>query len=95
MDTNQIELSLIFLNNVHAIIRSRMRVNILVGKDDLFEKIYHDKRRILKVEPDVDVADLLAAREDLAIIEKTSSVSVRRNTKSALNKVIIGTVSKF
>lgn len=59
----------------------------------MFEKIYHDKRQWLKVEPDVDIADLLAAREDLAIIEKTSSVSVRRNTRSQLNKVIIGTVS--
>lgn len=59
----------------------------------MFEKIYHDKRKLLNVEPDVDIADLLAAREDLAIIEKTSSVSVRRNTRSQLNKVIIGTVS--
>lgn len=65
----------------------------LPGKEDTFDKIYHDKRRLLKVEPDVDIADLLAAREDLAIIEKTSSVSVRRNTKSQLNKVIIGMVS--
>lgn len=59
----------------------------------MFEKIYHDKRRLLKVDPDVDIADLLAAREDLAIIEKTSSVSVRKNTRSQLNKVIIGSVS--
>lgn len=62
------------------------------GKDDMFEKLYHDKRRMLKVEPDVDLADLLAAREDLAIMEKTSSVSVRKNTRTQLNKVIIGTV---
>lgn len=59
----------------------------------MFDKIYHDKRQLLNVEPDVSIADLLAAREDLAIIEKTSSVSVRRNTRSQLNKVIIGTVS--
>lgn len=43
--------------------------------------------------PDVHLSDLLAAREDLAIIEKTSSASVRKNTQSAINKVIIGRVS--
>lgn len=59
----------------------------------MFEKMYHDKRKLLNVEPDVDIADLLAAREDLAIIEKTSNVSVRKNTRTQLNKVIIGMVS--
>lgn len=43
--------------------------------------------------PDIHLSDLLAAREDLAIIEKTSSASVRKNTQSAVNKVIIGRVS--
>jgi len=43
--------------------------------------------------PDVHLSDLLAAREDLAIIEKMSSASVRKNTQSAINKVIIGRVS--
>uniref|UniRef100_A0A6P7FR81 Protein FAM98B isoform X1 n=1 Tax=Diabrotica virgifera virgifera TaxID=50390 RepID=A0A6P7FR81_DIAVI len=62
------------------------------GKDDVFEKLYHDRRKLLKVEPDVDLADLLAARTDIAIIEKTSSSSVRRNTRSSLNRVIIGQV---
>ncbi|CAG9837819.1 unnamed protein product [Diabrotica balteata] len=62
------------------------------GKDDVFEKLYHDRRKLLKVEPDVDLADLLAARTDIAIIEKTSSSSVRRNTRSSLNRIIIGQV---
>ncbi|CAH2018143.1 unnamed protein product [Acanthoscelides obtectus] len=62
------------------------------GKDDMFEKIYHDKRRLLKVDPDVDIADLIAARTDVAIIEKTSNASVRKFTKTQLNKVIIGRV---
>ncbi|XP_060520173.1 protein FAM98A [Cylas formicarius] len=61
-------------------------------KDELFEKVYHEKRRLLKVEPDVDISDLIASRMDLAIIEKTSSASVRKNTKTPLNKVIIGQV---
>ncbi|KAJ8922254.1 hypothetical protein NQ315_004191 [Exocentrus adspersus] len=62
------------------------------GKEDMFENIYHIKRVTLKVDPDVDIADLLAARTDLAIIEKTSNANVRRNTKSELNNVIIGRV---
>ena len=35
------------------------------------------------------VADVLAARTDLACIPKTSSGSVRENTKTKLNKMII------
>ncbi|CAH0547261.1 unnamed protein product [Brassicogethes aeneus] len=62
------------------------------GKDELFEKLYVSKRKMLKVEPDVDLSDLLAARTDLAIIEKTSNSSVRKNTRTSLNKVIIGKV---
>ncbi|XP_044269345.1 protein FAM98A isoform X1 [Tribolium madens] len=62
------------------------------GKDELFEKVYTEKRKRLKTEPEVELADLLAARDDIAIIEKTSSSSVRKNTKSSLNKVIIGQV---
>lgn len=58
----------------------------------MFENIYHLKRVQLKVDPDVDISDLLAARVDLAIIEKTSNANVRKNTKSELNKVIIGQV---
>lgn len=62
------------------------------GKEELIEKIYADKRKLLKVEPDITIADLLAARDDLAIIEKTSNSNVRKFTKSAINKVIIGQV---
>lgn len=62
------------------------------GKEDLIEKIYADKRKLLRVEPDITLADLLAARDDLAIIEKTSNANVRKFTKSAINKVIIGQV---
>lgn len=46
----------------------------------------------MKVEPDVKLSDVLAARKDLAIVEKTSSASVRRKTQSDVNKVVIGMV---
>lgn len=53
---------------------------------------YEDKRKTLKNEPKVTMADLLAARDDLAVIEKTSNASVRKNTRSKINSVIIGAV---
>ncbi|GAB6022434.1 hypothetical protein CHUAL_006547 [Chamberlinius hualienensis] len=49
-------------------------------------------RRQLSVTPNVSISSLIAAREDLAILEKTSSSSVRKNTKSEINKVLIGRV---
>ncbi|RZC38208.1 protein FAM98A [Asbolus verrucosus] len=62
------------------------------GKDDLIKKIYTEKRKRLKTDPEVELADLLAARDDIAIIEKTSNSSVRKNTRTSLNKVIIGQI---
>lgn len=41
---------------------------------------------------DTDIIALLAAREDLAIMEKTSSANVRKNTSSKIQKHVIGTV---
>lgn len=47
----------------------------------------------MEAEPGITLADLVAAREDVAIIEKTSSSNVRKHTRSAINNVIIGQVS--
>ncbi|XP_061393359.1 protein FAM98A [Musca vetustissima] len=41
---------------------------------------------------ETDIAALLAARADLAIIEKTSSANVRKNTGSKIHKHVIGKV---
>ncbi|XP_023177928.2 protein FAM98A [Drosophila hydei] len=41
---------------------------------------------------DTNIVALLAARADLAIIEKTSSVNVRKNTASKIQKHVIGNV---
>lgn len=49
----------------------------------------------MKAEPGVDFSDLLAAREDLAVMEKTSSAFVRKNTQSSINKVVIGRVGRI
>ncbi|XP_054000222.1 protein FAM98B isoform X2 [Hylaeus anthracinus] len=55
-------------------------------------KQYEDTRKFLSAEPDITFADLLAARDDIALMEKTSNASVRKNTRSEINSVIIGTV---
>ncbi|XP_076376001.1 protein FAM98A [Megalopta genalis] len=55
-------------------------------------KRYEDTRKFLSAEPDVTFADLLAVRDDIALMEKTSSASVRKNTKSNINSLIIGAV---
>ncbi|XP_067011250.1 protein FAM98B [Anabrus simplex] len=61
-------------------------------REDEIAALFLQRRKGLVLEPDVHLSDLLAARDDLAIIEKTSSASVRKNTQSAINKVIIGRV---
>ncbi|KAM0726467.1 Protein FAM98A [Formica fusca] len=53
---------------------------------------YEERRKTLKNEPKVTMVDLLAARDDLAVIEKMSNASVRKNTRSKVNSVIIGAV---
>lgn len=47
------------------------------------------------MDPDIDLSDLLSARDDIAIIEKTSNANVRKHTQSSINKVIIGQVTNY
>lgn len=61
-------------------------------KEDQIANVFMPSRKLMSVDPKVVLADLLGAREDLAIIEKTSSASVRKNTQCAINKVMIGKV---
>ncbi|XP_035222267.1 protein FAM98A-like [Stegodyphus dumicola] len=64
----------------------------LKSKSDQVMNIYKKKKSGLTVDPAVKISHILAAKADLAIIEKTSSASVRKNTTSEVNKVIIGSV---
>jgi Protein of unknown function (DUF2465) len=56
-------------------------------------KAFQEKVKHMPKEPSVEISDLLAARADLLVIEKTSNSSVRKNTQSDVNKVLIGKVS--
>ncbi|GJQ77784.1 hypothetical protein Trydic_g16046 [Trypoxylus dichotomus] len=80
------------LKRLDCTIQSFQWSDKMKGKDEMITKVYTEKRRQLRVEPSVNMSDLISAREDLAIIEKTSNASVRANTKSAVNRVIIGNV---
>ncbi|GLV45566.1 uncharacterized protein CBL_02586 [Carabus blaptoides fortunei] len=80
------------LKRLDCTIQSFQWSDRLKGKEDQIVAIYHGKRKLLKVDPGIDISDVLAARDDLAIIEKTSNASVRKNTKTSLNKLIIGKV---
>lgn len=65
-------------------------------KEDQFGCRYSEKRGALDAlkyaGKSADLIELLAARDDLLYLDKTSSASVRENTKSDLQKHIIGTV---
>ncbi|XP_043227602.1 protein FAM98A-like isoform X2 [Amphibalanus amphitrite] len=53
---------------------------------------FGSRRAALSREPAVRLAHLLAARTDLAVEERTCSSQVRRNTRTGLNRVVIGPV---
>ncbi|XP_069787040.1 protein FAM98A [Narcine bancroftii] len=55
-------------------------------------KIYHPKRATLNSKSTISVAHLLAAREDLSKILRTSSGVIREKTACAINKVLMGRV---
>ncbi len=50
-------------------------------------RAYQPKRHSLKQQSTVDMANLLAAREDVCNVVKTSSGSSREKTTCAVNKV--------
>uniref|UniRef100_A0A3Q3WUM9 Uncharacterized protein n=1 Tax=Mola mola TaxID=94237 RepID=A0A3Q3WUM9_MOLML len=56
-------------------------------KVDSMARVYQPKRHALRPQSTVDVAKLLAAREDICNVVKTSSGSSREKTVCAVNKV--------
>ncbi|CAN8032133.1 unnamed protein product, partial [Ixodes persulcatus] len=71
---------------------------LLPGKEDKIVQVYQPRRQLMQAEPRVSLGHVLAAREGkcnqsyLLAIEKTSGAGVRQNTKSAVNRVLIGSV---
>ncbi|KAM7376022.1 hypothetical protein PAMP_005774 [Pampus punctatissimus] len=67
------------------------RLDVTV-KVDSMARAYQPRRHTLRPQPTVDAADLLAAREDLCNVVKTSSGSSRQKTTCAVNKILMGRV---
>ncbi|XP_029972017.1 protein FAM98B [Salarias fasciatus] len=61
-------------------------------KVDSMARAYQPKRHSLRPQPSVGVAELLAAREDVCNVVKTSSGSSREKTVCAVNKILMGRV---
>ncbi|XP_025423317.1 protein FAM98A [Sipha flava] len=62
------------------------------NKKHELEEIYQTKLNLINKLPSFSTSDFLSAREDLAIVEKTSSKLAVQNTNSSINKVMIGQV---
>ncbi|XP_077587059.1 protein FAM98B [Stigmatopora nigra] len=62
------------------------------AKVDSMARAYQPKRHVLRAETTVDVGALLAAREDIYNVVKTSSGASRVNTTCAVNKIQMGRV---
>ncbi|XP_039898825.1 protein FAM98B [Simochromis diagramma] len=65
--------------------RAKVKVDSMAGA-------YQPKRHSLRPQSFVDIAALLAAREDLCNVVKTSSGSSREKTACAVNKILMGRV---
>nr|XP_046269393.1 protein FAM98B [Scatophagus argus] len=61
-------------------------------KVDSMARAYQPKRHSLRPQSTVDMAELLAAREDICNLVKTSSGSSREKTACAVNKILMGRV---
>ncbi|KAA8582065.1 hypothetical protein FQN60_008805, partial [Etheostoma spectabile] len=59
---------------------------------DSMARAYQPLRHSLRPQSTVDMAELLAAREDICNVVKTSSGSSRENTACAVNKILMGRV---
>ncbi|KAG8193402.1 hypothetical protein JTE90_012201 [Oedothorax gibbosus] len=62
------------------------------GKGEQIYTTYANRRNLLRKTPSVEVSDLIAARESILDIEKTSSAELVKNTKSAINRILIAAV---
>ena len=80
------------LTRLDATIQSFTWSDRMKGREGEIGEMYRVRRSALTDKPVIGVADLMSAREDAAIVEKVSSSQSRQNTRTSLNKVLIGAV---
>lgn len=86
----------VLLTRLEVTVQSFQWSERMRGKEGIIAKNYQNKMKELDQYRvggiETDIIALLAARTDLAIIEKTSSANVRKNTASKIQKHVIGSV---
>nr|XP_018904708.1 PREDICTED: protein FAM98A-like [Bemisia tabaci] len=80
------------LKRLDVTVKSFMWSERIVGREDVIASVYYPVRQRLKADPNMELANVLSAGEELALFEKTSSMTVRMGTQSSVNKVVIGNV---
>jgi len=80
------------LTRLDATIQSFTWSDRMKGREGEIGELYRARRSVMADTPGVGVEDLMSAREDAAIVEKVSSSQSRQNTRTSLNKVLIGAV---
>lgn len=84
--------STMLLTRLDVTVQSFKWPDRLKNKKQKIEDIYQSKLNEMNKLPNFCTSDFLCARDDLAIVEKTSSTLAVQNTNSAVNKVMIGQV---
>ena len=80
------------LTRLDATIQSFTWSDRMKGREGEIGELYRVRREVLSESPGIGLADLVMAREDTAVLEKVSSSNTRQNTRTSLNKVLIGAV---
>lgn len=84
--------STMLLTRLDVTVQSFKWPDRLKNKKQKLEEIYQTKLNVISKLPNFCTSDFLSARDDLAIVEKTSSMLAVQNTNSSVNKVMIGQV---
>ena len=80
------------LTRMDATIQSFTWSDRIKGREGEVGDMYRARRQLMSEAPGVMVSDLLAAREDEAIMEAVSGSGARQHTRTSINKVLIGAV---
>ncbi|XP_059171362.1 protein FAM98A-like [Physella acuta] len=80
------------LKRLDVTIQSFKWSELAKNKENKIAEVYQPIRKILISKTDVGIPQILAARDDLTRLQKTSSGEAREKTKCAINKILIGNV---
>jgi protein FAM98B len=79
----------LLLKRLDVTVQSFKWADRLKDKNDEISNAFMEKRKALTVEPNVQIEDIMAAREDLCHMEKTCGTKEMASTRSKLHKILI------